>query len=89
VPSVTLAHARDTAVSPEIKTIAEGVAQKSSPDTAFQVLDRALHAAMSQATLGLSRDFVSAAAHLNLRARFGLFISALKIPFPGNGDFSS
>jgi polyhydroxyalkanoate synthase len=54
VPSVTLAHARDTTVSPEIKTTAEGVAQKSSPDTAFQVLDRAVHAAMSQATLGLS-----------------------------------
>ena len=54
MPSVTLAHARDTALSPEIKITAEGVAQKSSPDTAFQVLDRAVHAAMSQATLGLS-----------------------------------
>jgi hypothetical protein len=33
--------------------------------------------------------FVSATASLNLRSRFGLFVSALKIPFPGNGDFGS
>jgi hypothetical protein len=26
---------------------------------------------------------------LNLQSRFGLFVSALKIPFPGNGDFGS
>jgi hypothetical protein len=26
---------------------------------------------------------------LNLRSRFGLFVSALKIPFLGNGDFGS
>jgi hypothetical protein len=25
---------------------------------------------------------------LNLQGRFGLFVSALKIPFPGNGNFS-
>ena len=37
----------------------------------------------------VSRDFVSATVSLNLRSRFGLFVSALKIPFPGNGDFGS
>jgi hypothetical protein len=26
---------------------------------------------------------------LNLPSRFGLFVSALKIPFPGNRDFGS
>jgi hypothetical protein len=26
---------------------------------------------------------------LNLQGRFGLFVSALKIPFPRNGDFGS
>jgi hypothetical protein len=26
---------------------------------------------------------------LNLHSRFGCFVSALKIPFPGNGDFGS
>jgi hypothetical protein len=30
-----------------------------------------------------------ARASLNLRGRFGLSVSALKIPFPGNGDFGS
>ena len=25
----------------------------------------------------------------NLHSRFGRFVSALKIPFPGNGDFGS
>ena len=35
------------------------------------------------------RDFVSAPASLNLQGRFGLFVSALKIPFPGNRDFGS
>ncbi len=35
------------------------------------------------------RDFVSAPASLNLQGRFGLFVSALKIPFPRNGDFGS
>ena len=29
--------------------------------------------------------FVSAPASLNLQGRFGLFVSALKIPFPRNG----
>ena len=28
-------------------------------------------------------------ASLNLRARFGAFVSAHEIPFPGNGDFGS
>jgi hypothetical protein len=28
-------------------------------------------------------------AFLNLHSRFGRFVSALKIPFPGNGDFGS
>jgi GAF domain-containing protein len=35
------------------------------------------------------RDSVSATAFLNLHSRFGRFVSALKIPFPGNGDFGS
>ena len=55
MPPVALVHSRDTAKSQEIKTGAEAAgAQKSSPDTAFLVLDRAAHAAISQATLGLS-----------------------------------
>jgi hypothetical protein len=32
---------------------------------------------------------VSATASLNIRSGFGLFVSALKIPFPGNRDFGS
>jgi hypothetical protein len=35
------------------------------------------------------RDSVSATAFLNLHSRFGRFVSVLKIPFPGNGDFGS
>ena len=55
MPPVALVHSRDTAKSREIKTGAEAAgAQKSPPDTAFQVLDRAAHAAVSQATAGLS-----------------------------------
>ena len=55
MPQVALVHSSDTAVSQEIKTAAEaGAGEKSPPDTAFQVLDRAAQAAISQATLGLS-----------------------------------
>jgi hypothetical protein len=32
---------------------------------------------------------VSATPFWNLHSRFGRFVSALKIPFPGNGDFGS
>ena len=59
---VALVHTRDTAVSQANKTAAEATAaQKSSADTAFQVLDRAAHAAISQATLGLSPAALGAA----------------------------
>ena len=55
MPQVALVHSRDTAVSQEIKTAAEaGAGEKPPPDTAFQVLDRAAQAAISQATLGIS-----------------------------------
>ena len=55
MPRVALVHAGD-AVVPQAGTIAaEGSAvQESSSDTAFQVLDRTAHAAISHATLGLS-----------------------------------
>jgi len=53
--SVALVRSRDAAPSQKNKAVADtaGV-NKSSSDTAFQVLDRAAHAAISQATLGLS-----------------------------------
>jgi polyhydroxyalkanoate synthase len=53
--SVALVRSRDAAPSQKNKAVADtaGV-NKSSSDTAFQVLDRAAHAATSQATLGLS-----------------------------------
>ncbi len=35
------------------------------------------------------RDFVSAPASLNLQGRFGLFVSAPKIPFPRNGEIGA
>jgi hypothetical protein len=38
---------------------------------------------MESEILSLQRRF------LNLYSRFGRFVSALKIPFPGNGDFGS
>ena len=55
MPPVALVHSRDTTVSQADKPAAQGTAaQKSSPDTAFQALDRAAHATISQATAGLS-----------------------------------
>src|SRR5271169_5315163 len=55
MPPVVLVHARDTVVPRASKTAAEGSAvQEPSSETAFQVLDRAAHAAISQATLGIS-----------------------------------
>jgi polyhydroxyalkanoate synthase len=55
MPPVALVHSRDAALSRNNKAVADtaGV-NKSSSDTAFQVLDRAAHAAMAHATLGLS-----------------------------------
>jgi hypothetical protein len=45
MPPLALVHARDTAASRGIKAAAEGIlAQKSSPDTPFRVLDHAVHA---------------------------------------------
>ena len=35
------------------------------------------------------QDSISATAFLNLRSPFGLFVSAFKNPFPGNGDRGS
>jgi polyhydroxyalkanoate synthase subunit PhaC len=53
--AVALVHSRDTTEPRDIKTKTEAATlEKSSPDTAFQVLDRAAHAAIAQATLGLS-----------------------------------
>ena len=62
MPSVALVHSRDTVAPPASKTAAEGTAVRdSSSDTAFQVLDRAAHAAISHATLGLSPAALGAA----------------------------
>ena len=62
MPPVALVHSRDTVVPRASKTAAEGTAvRESSSDTAFQVLDRAAHAAISQATLGLSPAALGAA----------------------------
>ena len=62
MPPVALVHSRDTAAPRASKTAAEGTAvRESSSDTAFQVLDRAAHAAISQATLGLSPAAMGAA----------------------------
>ena len=55
MPPIALVHSRDTVVPRASKTAAEGtVVQELSSDTAFQVLDRAAHAAISQATFGIS-----------------------------------
>ena len=55
MPTVALVPARDTATLPEIKTAAKGAAAQSpTPDTASQILTRGVHAAISQATFGLS-----------------------------------
>jgi polyhydroxyalkanoate synthase subunit PhaC len=55
MPPVALVHSRDTVAPRGGRTTAEGTAvQGSSSDSVFQVLDRAAHAAISQATLGLS-----------------------------------
>jgi poly[(R)-3-hydroxyalkanoate] polymerase subunit PhaC len=52
---IALVHSRDTTEPRDIKIKTEATAaQKSSSDTAFQFLDRAAHAAIAQATLGLS-----------------------------------
>jgi hypothetical protein len=53
MPPVAVVHSRDMAEPRDIKTATEGAAAKKSPaDTAFQVLDRAAHAAISKATAG-------------------------------------
>ena len=59
---VALVHVRDTPLSRKSNAVVDtaGV-DKSSSDTAFQVLDRAAHAAMSHATLGLSPAALGAA----------------------------
>ncbi len=55
MPPVAIVHARHTVVPRASQTAAEGTAvQESSSDTGFQVIDRAAHAAIAQATLGLS-----------------------------------
>ena len=55
MPPAALMRSRDTAVLLSSKTAAEETTSRnSSPDTAFQTLDRAAHAAISQATAGLS-----------------------------------
>ena len=62
MPSVALVHSRDTVAPRASKTAAEGTAvRESSSDTAFQVLDRAAHAVISHATLGLSPAALGAA----------------------------
>lgn len=53
--------ARETAQSREVKTLAEPATQKQTPDTAFQILDRGMHAAISAATAGLSPAAVAGA----------------------------
>jgi polyhydroxyalkanoate synthase subunit PhaC len=53
--AVALVHARDAITPPETRTEAvAATAEKPAADTAFRVLDRRVHAAVSQATLGLS-----------------------------------
>ena len=54
MPPVALVHSRDTGVPRASKTAAEGTVVPESSDTAFQVLDRAARAAISQATFGIS-----------------------------------
>jgi poly[(R)-3-hydroxyalkanoate] polymerase subunit PhaC len=57
MPAVALVHSRDVAVAQEQKKVtaaAVGAARTPGPDTAFEVLDRAAHAAVSQVTGGLS-----------------------------------
>ena len=51
---LALVHARDTVASRKIKTAAKAAPQKLTPDSAFQILDRGVHAAISEATAGLS-----------------------------------
>jgi len=55
MPPVALVHSRDTAVSQDNTTVAEAAGvEKSPPDTAFQDFDRAVNAAISHVTAGLS-----------------------------------
>lgn len=55
MPPVALVHSRDATAPPKDATAAEPAGVKTTPsETAFQSLDRGLHAAMSQATAGLS-----------------------------------
>ena len=53
--AVALVHSREATERRATKTKTDAAAvQQSSPDSAFQLLDRAAHAVISQATLGLS-----------------------------------
>jgi poly[(R)-3-hydroxyalkanoate] polymerase subunit PhaC len=53
--AVTLVHSRDKAAPAQIKTAAaQSTAKEPSPESPFQLLDRAEHAAISRLTAGLS-----------------------------------
>ena len=55
MPPAALTRSRETAVLLSSKTaVEETTGQKSPPDTAFQALDHAAHAAISKVTAGLS-----------------------------------